>query len=75
MPVVRRSNPTPWVEPELPKALARLSERQRVAIILVHSLGWTYAETAELLGTSIGTVEVHVQRGVKRLRRSLGVAL
>lgn len=75
MPIVRRSNPTPWVEPELPKALARLSERQRVAVILVHSLGWTYAETAELLGTSIGTVEIHVRRGLKRLRRSLGVAL
>ena len=75
LPTVRRSNPTPWVEPGLPKALARLSDRQRVAVILVHSLGWTYAETAELLGVSIGTVEIHVQRGLGRLRQSLGVRI
>ena len=73
LPVVRPSNPLPWVEPALPKALGRLSQRQRVAVILVHSLGWTYAETADLLGVSIGTVETHVQRGLGRLRRSLGV--
>jgi DNA-directed RNA polymerase specialized sigma24 family protein len=71
--VAARPNPIPWVEPGLPKALARLSERQRVAVILVHSLGWTYAEAAELLGVSIGTVEIHVRRGLRRLRRSLGV--
>ena len=75
LPLVAGSNPGPWVEPGLPKALARLSERQRVAIILVHSFGWTYAETAELLGVSIGTVETHVQRGLSRLRRSLGVRI
>jgi len=75
LPTVRKSNPAPWVEPELPKALARLSDRQRVAVILVHSLGWTYAEVAELLGISIGTVESHLQRGLGRLRRSLGVTL
>ena len=73
--MVTGSNPAPWVEPGLPKALARLSERQRVVIILVHSLGWTFAETAELLGISIGTVETHVQRGLSRLRRSLGVRI
>ena len=73
LPPSRGSNPTPWVEPGLPNALARLSDRQRVAVILVHSLGWTYGETAELLGVSAGTVEIHVQRGLRRLRRLLGV--
>lgn len=73
LPPARGSNPTPWVEPGLPGALARLSDRQRVAVILVHSLGWTYSETAELLGVSVGTVEIHVQRGLRRLRRLLGV--
>ena len=73
LPPVTKSNPTPWVEPGLPKALARLSNRQRVAVVLVHSLGWTHAEVAELLGVSVGTVETHVQRGLARLRRSLGV--
>ncbi|MEE9206451.1 MAG: hypothetical protein V3U50_05660, partial [Acidimicrobiia bacterium] len=31
----------PEVEPQLPAALTALSERQRVAVILVHGLGWT----------------------------------
>jgi DNA-directed RNA polymerase specialized sigma24 family protein len=73
LPGITRTNPTPWVEPGLPAALSRLSDRQRVAIILIHSLGWTYAETAELLGVSIGTVQKHVQRGMGKLRRALGV--
>lgn len=73
LPPAVTGNPTAWVEPGLPEALSRLSERQRVTIVLVHSLGFTYAETAELLGVSIGTVETHVKRGMPRLRRSLGV--
>jgi len=75
LPPAGRSNPIPWVEPGLPLALARLSERQRVAVILVQSLDWTYAETAELLGVSVGTVEIHVRRGLHRLRRLLGVMM
>jgi DNA-directed RNA polymerase specialized sigma24 family protein len=73
LPVITGTNPSPWVEPGLPAALSRLSDKQRVTIILIHSLGWTYAETAELLGVSIGTVETHVQRGMGKLRRALGV--
>lgn len=73
LPPAAIGNPIPWVEPGLPAALSRLSERQRVSVILVHSLGFTYSETAELLGVSIGTVETHVTRGLRRLRRSLGV--
>lgn len=73
LPVVR-SNPLPWVEPGLPRALAGLSERQRVAVILVYSLGWTQAEVAELLGVSVGTVQTHAERGLRRLQRALGGA-
>jgi RNA polymerase sigma-70 factor (ECF subfamily) len=50
LPTVQEANPLPWVEPGLPRALARLSEKQRSAVVLVHSMGWTFAETAELLG-------------------------
>jgi RNA polymerase sigma factor (sigma-70 family) len=62
----------PWVEPGLPAALSRLTSRQRVAVLAVHAFGWTYAETAEMLGVSIGTVEKHVERGLKKLRVRLG---
>jgi RNA polymerase sigma-70 factor (ECF subfamily) len=64
----------PWVEPGLPQALARLSERQRVAVVLVHCLGWTQDEVAALLAISRGSVQTHLERGLHRLRTSLGVA-
>jgi RNA polymerase sigma-70 factor (ECF subfamily) len=63
----------PWVEPGLPRALGRLSERQRTAVVLVHCLGWTQEEVAELLGITRGTVQTHLERGLHRLRMSLGV--
>jgi RNA polymerase sigma-70 factor (ECF subfamily) len=63
----------PEVEPGLPAALARLSERQRVIVVLVHSLGWSQTDVAELLGVSLGTVHTHLTRAMKRLRSELGV--
>lgn len=64
----------PWVEPGLPKALSRLSEKQRVVVLLVHSFGWTQEEAAELLGISRATAQTHLERGMHRLRSSLGVS-
>ena len=61
----------PDVEPELPAALAALPERQRVAVILVHGLGWTQKETADLLGVSRTTLQNHLERGTSRLRDEL----
>ena len=68
------SGEMPWVEPGLPKALSRLSEKQRVVVLLVHSFGWTQEEAAELLGVSRATAQTHLERGMRRLRSSLGVA-
>ena len=62
-----------WVEPGLPSALRRLSEKQRVAVSLVHGYGWSLSEAAEVLGVSKGTVQSYVDRGLKRLRKELGV--
>jgi DNA-directed RNA polymerase specialized sigma24 family protein len=73
LPTVR-PNPMPWVEPGLPNALARLSEKQRLAVILIHSMGWTHREVASLCGVTIATVQTHAERGLKRLRATLGVA-
>lgn len=63
----------PWVEPGLPKALARLSEQQRVAVYLVHGHDWSMSEVATLLGVSKSTVQSHVERGMRKLRRRLAV--
>ncbi len=63
----------PHVEPKLPGAIAALSERQRVVITLVYGYEWTLSEVAELLGTTKSTVQNHAERGLARLRKSLGV--
>jgi DNA-directed RNA polymerase specialized sigma24 family protein len=65
----------PWVEPGLPSALAELPESQRLVIGLVHGYQWSLAEVAEYLGLSKGTVQSYLNRGLKRLRRKLGVEL
>ncbi len=64
----------PWIEPGLPGALGRLSERQRAAVLLVHGFEWTFAEVADLLGVSVSSVQTHVERGMARLRRRLGAS-
>lgn len=65
----------PHVEPELPAAVARLSERQRVAVVLVHGFGWTRPEVADLLGISVSAVNAHVARALAKLRFALGVTV
>ena len=72
LPPVRLSE-IPWVEPGLPGALGRLSERQREVIMLLHCFEWTLKEVSELLGMARGTVETHDRRGMARLRKDLGV--
>jgi RNA polymerase sigma factor (sigma-70 family) len=62
-----------WFEPALPAAMSNLSERQRAAAILVHGYGWTVTEVAEMWGVSFSTVQAHIDRALKRLRRKLGV--
>jgi RNA polymerase sigma-70 factor (ECF subfamily) len=59
-------------EPGLDVALAKLSAPQRVAVVLVHGLGWTYEETAESMGVPITSVRNHLHRGLIRLRHYLG---
>ncbi len=63
----------PDVEPALPGALARLPERQRVAVLLVHGWDWRHEDVAELMGVSVSTVRNHVARGIDKLRTELGV--
>ena len=68
-----RNDSLPWVEAKLPDALETLSQRQRVAVVLVHSLDWSQTEVADLLGITQGAVRTHLQRGLARLRSKLGV--
>jgi RNA polymerase sigma-70 factor (ECF subfamily) len=52
--------------------LARLPERQRVAVELRHVHGLSYPEVAEALGRPVNTVKSDVHRGVLALRATLG---
>ena len=65
----------PWVEPSLLPALADLTERQRVAVVLVHGFGWTHREVAELTDVAVTSVQNHVERGLEKLRAALEVHL
>jgi RNA polymerase sigma-70 factor (ECF subfamily) len=63
----------PDVEPRLPHALAGLSDRQRVAVMLVHAHGWTHDEAAQAMGIGVSSLRNHLRRGLERLRSELGV--
>ena len=65
---------TPWIEPGLTDALSRLPEQQRVVVMLVYCFEWTMSEAAELMGVSKSTVQTHAERGMRRLRKRLGVS-
>jgi RNA polymerase sigma factor (sigma-70 family) len=50
-----------------------LTQRQRLAVVLVHGYGYTLREVAELTGIRPTTVQNHLSRGLSRLRSLLGV--
>lgn len=60
-------------EPGLVPALARLSSRQRTAVVLIHGCGWTHQEVADALDVSRSSVGTHVERAMSSLRKELGV--
>jgi DNA-directed RNA polymerase specialized sigma24 family protein len=62
-----------WIEPGLGDALAELSERQRLTVVLVHGFGWQLAEVAEVTGLRVPTIQTHANRGLAHLRRALEV--
>jgi DNA-directed RNA polymerase specialized sigma24 family protein len=63
----------PRFEPRLPEALRSLPEQQRLAVVLVHGFGWRASEVAELTGVKPTTTQNHLERGLRRLRKTLGV--
>ncbi len=58
-------------DPELFEALRQLTERQRIAVVLVHGFGYTLRDVADLLGIRTTSVQNHVERGLRRLRHHL----
>jgi RNA polymerase sigma-70 factor, ECF subfamily len=56
---------------DLVRALARLTPRQRQAIVLHHYADYPVKDVARIVGTSGGAVRVHLSLGRKRLRELL----
>jgi RNA polymerase sigma-70 factor, ECF subfamily len=55
-------------------ALAKLSEDQREALILVGAEGFSYEEVAEICGCAVGTIKSRVNRARTHLAELLGVS-
>jgi RNA polymerase sigma factor (sigma-70 family) len=66
-PVARRDARDAWAS-----LLATLPPAQRIAIVLRHVDGLSYAEMAEALGRPEGTLKAQVHRGLVTLRAALG---
>ena len=65
----------PWIEPGLGKGLSLLSDAQRTAVVLHHSFEWTYEEIGRLVDVSVSTVRNHIDRGMRKLRQQMKVAV
>ena len=65
----------PEFEPGLAPALESLTEPQRVGVVLVHALGWTLREAAELLDVDVSTLRTHIARAMVKLRTALEVSV
>ena len=66
--IVGRHDLTRLVE----KAMAKLPEEQRTAIIMKEYHGLTFQEIADLVGCPLSTVKTRLYQGLAVLRRELG---
>lgn len=65
----------PDFEPGLAPALESLTESQRAGVVLVHALGWTQRDAAQLLDVDISTLRTHIARAMTKLRAALEVTV
>ena len=64
-----RSYEMPEPPTDLLRVLQQLSPKQRAVIVLHFYAGHSTREVAAILGSTTGTVRVHISQGRKRLRR------
>ena len=55
------------------RALAKLKDEQREALILVGASGFSYEEAAEMCGVAVGTIKSRTNRARKELAKMLGL--
>lgn len=59
------------LQDQLRKALGALTQRQRDCLLLTHWGGFSYAETAAMLGLRPGSVAAHRDKALRKLRELL----
>jgi RNA polymerase sigma factor (sigma-70 family) len=69
-PATAAADPTAGIE--LRRAIAALPTRKRACVILRYLVGLSEAETADVLGISVGTVKSQTHKGLRQLREGLG---
>jgi RNA polymerase sigma-70 factor (ECF subfamily) len=57
------------------RAMAAITDDQRIAIVLYDVQGYDYAEIAAMTGVSVGTVKSRIHRGRLALRAQLGASM
>jgi RNA polymerase sigma factor (sigma-70 family) len=57
---------------DLERAMARLSEAERAAIVQCYHNDLSHEEAAYVLGWPVGTVKTHILRGKQKLKAALG---
>jgi RNA polymerase sigma factor (sigma-70 family) len=62
----------PEFDGELAAAVASLPSKQRLAVVHRHVLDRSYADVAEIMGTSEEAARANVYQGVKKLRELMG---
>lgn len=70
-PTPATAAPRDAFEPGLAPAIARLSEAQRCAVVLVVGFGYTLRDAAQVLGVTASTVQRDCERALTRLRSDL----
>src|SRR5688572_14294178 len=77
VPVAEPAPPIAWphdsFEPGLAPAIARLSEPQRCAVVLVVGFGYTLREAAQVLDVTASTIHRDCERALARLRTEMEV--
>jgi RNA polymerase sigma factor (sigma-70 family) len=63
--------PSPMLERDLDRALDRLPTEWRAAVVGVYVDGRGYSELSKIMGTPLGTLKGHLQKGLKQLRLDL----
>jgi RNA polymerase sigma-70 factor (sigma-E family) len=79
-----RNHSDPWdgdgqersaIRADLHRAVARLPKRQRAAVVLRYFLDLSEADTAKIMGCSVGAVKSHCSRAIRALRDDGGLHL